>query len=136
MHAAASRFNQVDAPPEAKAKAARQLRGAYKQLGEEPPDVIAGQPSTAEEFERGPGWVTNPVETRRIHDYWTKPGQEGYAKIGWGVPGDFNRCRTLVGEKIAANSPEDMRFLNQICAQWHHDALGFWPGEHPTRAVA
>jgi hypothetical protein len=45
------------------------------------------------------------------------------------VPGDFNRCRALVGEKIAKNSPEDMRFLNQICAQWHHDALGYWPGD-------
>lgn len=81
-------------------------------------------------FGRGPGWVTNPADTKRLHDYWTKPGEEGYGKIGWGTGGDFNRCRALVGEKIAANSPEDTRFLNQICAQWHHDALGIWPGEH------
>jgi len=80
---------------------------------------------------RGPGWVTNPDDTKRLHDYWTKKGQPGYAKINWGVPGDFNRCRALVGEKIAANSPEDMGYLNQICAQWHHDALGWWPGR-PT----
>lgn len=84
----------------------------------------------AEAFKRGPGWLTNPADTKRLHDYWTKPGQEGYTKIAWGTGGDFNRCRVLVGEKIAANSPEDLRFLNQICAQWHHDALGIWPGEH------
>jgi hypothetical protein len=130
VHAAASRFNQVDAPAEAKAKAARALRGAYKTLGEDPPEVL--QASLVEDFGRGPGWVTNPVETRRIWAYWTQPGHEGYAKINWGVPGDFNRCRLEVGEEIGENSPEDLRFLNQICAQWHHDATGFWPGRAPT----
>lgn len=80
-------------------------------------------------FDRGPGWVTNPKETKRIHDYWTKKGQPGYAKIGWGTPGDFTRAKKLIGAKIAANSPEDMKYLNQIIAQWHHDALGYWPGE-------
>jgi 8-oxo-dGTP pyrophosphatase MutT (NUDIX family) len=80
-------------------------------------------------FDRGPGWVTNPVETRRIHDYWTKPGQPGYAKIGWGTAGDWTRAKALIGEKIAANSPDKMRFLNQIISQWHFDALGYWPGD-------
>ena len=133
VHAAAGRLNQVDAPAEAKAKAARALRGAYKTLGEDPPDAIK---ASLDEMGRGPGWVTNPVETRRIWAYWTQPGHEGYAKINWGVPGDFNRCRALVGEKIAENSPEDMRFLNQICAQWHHDAIGFWPGRAPSEQVS
>lgn len=41
VHNAAARFNQVKAPPEAKAKAAAALRGAYDTLGEDPPDVIA-----------------------------------------------------------------------------------------------
>jgi 8-oxo-dGTP pyrophosphatase MutT (NUDIX family) len=80
-------------------------------------------------FDRGPGWVTNPRETKRIHDYWTKKGQPGYAKIGWGTRGDFTRAKKLIGAKIAANSPEDMKYLNQIIAQWHHDALGYWPGD-------
>lgn len=80
-------------------------------------------------FDRGPGWVTHPSETKRIHDYWTRPGEEGYAKIGWSQPGDYRRCLTLVGEKIATNSPEDMRYMKRICAQWHHDALGYWPGD-------
>lgn len=80
-------------------------------------------------FRRGKGWVTNPKETKRLHDYWTKKGQPGYAKIAWGTPGDFRRAKALIGEKIAKNSPEKMRFLNQIIAQWHFDALGYWPGE-------
>lgn len=130
VHAAASRFGQVDAPPEAKAKAKSALRGAYSQLGEEPPEAIKAD-ADVETFGRGPGWVTNPEDTRRIHDYWTRPGEEGYIKVNWGVPGDFNRCRALVGEKIAENSPEDMKYLNQICAQWHYDAVGYWPGR-PT----
>ncbi len=80
-------------------------------------------------FDRGPGWITNPVETKRIHDYWTKKGEPGYAKIGWGTRGDFTRAKKLIGAKIAANSPEDMKYLNQIIARWHHDALGYWPGD-------
>jgi hypothetical protein len=90
-------------------------------------DLIGGSRLT---FDRGPGWVTDPKATNRIHDYWTKPGQEGYAKIGWGKPGDFARAKSLIGAKIAQHSPDKMRFLNQIIAQWHHDALGYWPATH------
>lgn len=89
--------------------------------------VAGARPETL--FKRGPGWVTDPVPTKRIHSYWTKPGQEGFIKIGWGQPGDFTRCTALVGEKIAENSPDKLRFLKRICAEWHHDALGYWPGE-------
>lgn len=115
---------------------------AYVTLGESPegfmPDIIEWDDEALAAslipFKRGPGWITNPEDTKRLHDYWTKPGEPGYAKIAWGEPGDFNRCRVLVGEKIAVNSPEDTRFLNQICAQWHKDALGIWPGEHKAAA--
>jgi hypothetical protein len=132
VHAAAARFNQVDAPPEAKTAAARALRGAYKQLGEDVPDALNAANISTVPFGRGPGWITNPRETKRLHDYWTKPGEPGYAKVDWGTPGDFQRCRSLIGEEIAENSPEDVRYLNQICAQWHHDATGYWPGRAPT----
>ena len=84
---------------------------------------------------RGPGWVTNPEDTKRIHDYWTVPGQPGYEKVQWGVDGDFNRCRVEVGQEIGEDSPEKLRFINQICAQWHHDATGFWPGHAPTETA-
>ena len=80
-------------------------------------------------FGRGPGWATNPEDTNRLHNYWTKKGQPGYAKVGWGTPGDFTRAKHLIGEKIAKNSPEKMKYLNQIIAQWHFDALGYWPGD-------
>lgn len=103
---------------------------AYVALGDWPEWEEELAASGATQFKRGAGWVTNPDDTKRLHDYWTKPGEPGYVKIGWGTGGDFNRCRVLVGEKIAENSPEDMRFINQICAQWHKDALGIWPGEH------
>jgi hypothetical protein len=131
VHAAASRLNQVDAPAEAKAKAKSSLRGAYKQLGEQPPDALKAT-AADEKFGRGPGWLTNPEDTRRIHDYWTVPGNAGYEKVQWGVPGDFNRCRVEVGEEIGEESPEKLRFINQICSQWHHDATGFWPGHAPA----
>jgi hypothetical protein len=100
--------------------------GALAASAYESGDLIGGRP---EAFKRGPGWVTNPKETNRIHDYWTKPGQPGYAKIGWGTSGDFTRAKRLIGEKIAKHSPDKMRFLNQIIAQWHFDALGYWPGD-------
>lgn len=81
------------------------------------------------QFNRGPGWVTDPKATKRIHDYWM-PGHPGGDKIAWGTPGDFARAKALIGEKIAKNSPTKARFLNQIIAQWHHDALGYWPATH------
>ena len=131
VHAAAGRFNQTDGPPDAKAKAKTTLRGAYRQIGEPPPDVLKSALVDKIEAKRGPGWITNPEATRRIHAYWTKKGEPGYEKIGWGVPGDFARCKVEVGQEIAENSPDKIRFLNQICAQWHYDALGWWPGR-PT----
>lgn len=76
-----------------------------------------------EAFNRGPGWVTNPVETKRIHDFWTKPGHEGYAKIRWGTPGDFTRLRSHLKKYI------DPLYLNRTAARWSHDVLGYWPGQ-------
>lgn len=132
VHAAAGRFNQVQASPEAKAAAARALRGAYATLGEDPPDAIKATGDTVA-FGRGPGWITNPEDTRRLHDYWTVPGHEGYAKIGWGTDGDFARCKVEIGQEIAEEDPATVaKYMNQICAQWHHDATGFWPGHAPA----
>jgi hypothetical protein len=135
VHAAASALaggrGGVDAPASEKSSAKAALRGLYKQLGETPPDSIAmsAEEAEAEAFDRGPGWVTDPKATKRIHDYWM-PGHPGGDKIGWGRGGDFNRCREQVGEEIGESSPAKLRFINQICAQWHHDALGFWPSTH------
>lgn len=84
----------------------------------EEPVQMAGDIET---FKRGPGWVTDPEPTRRIHDYWVRG--EGAAKIRWGTNGDWTRCTQQLREYI---SP---RFLKRTCAEWHHDALGYWPGE-------
>ena len=79
---------------------------------------ITSNPTT----EDGPGWLTHPIDTDRLRDYWVRG--VGAAKIGWGMPGDFNRCRALLAEYIQP------RFLAGYCANRHKDALGFWPGEH------
>jgi hypothetical protein len=81
--------------------------------------VAAGPVKT----EDGPGWLTHPVDTDRLRDYWTHG--KGAAKINWGVPGDFNRCRTLLAQYVKP------QHLNGYCANRHYDALGFWPGR-PT----
>ena len=70
--------------------------------------------------EDGPGWLTHPVDTDRLRDYWVRG--PGAAKINWGVPGDFNRCRLAVAEYVKP------QYLNGYCANRHYDALGFWPG--------
>ena len=70
--------------------------------------------------EDGPGWLTHPVDTDRLRDYWVRG--PGAAKIGWGSPGDFNRCRVNVAEYIKP------QHLNGYCANRHFDALGRWPG--------
>jgi 8-oxo-dGTP pyrophosphatase MutT (NUDIX family) len=70
--------------------------------------------------EDGPGWLTHPVDTDRLRDYWVRG--EGAAKIGWGVPGDFDRCRVNLAKYVKP------QYLAGYCANRHYDALGFWPG--------
>lgn len=70
----------------------------------------------------GPGWITNPKATSRIRRYWTHG--KGAAKIKWGVPGDFNRCRRELAKYV--KNPE---FLAGTCANMHKEALGVWPGQ-------
>lgn len=53
--------------------------------------------------------------------YWlTGPGA---AKIVWGTSGDFTRCDAELSKHVG---PEKAK---RICAQWHHDATGLWPGD-------
>lgn len=52
--------------------------------------------------------------------YWAHG--EGAAKVGWGTPGDFDRCVRLVSKY--------MRNPKGYCAERHHDALGIWPATH------
>jgi len=91
------------------------------------PEAIAAAGALAEfvdvapgRTEDGPGWLTHPVDTDRLRDYWTHGA--GAAKIAWGSPGDFNRCRVNVAKYVKP------QYLNGYCANRHYDALGFWPG--------
>ncbi|HEY6416567.1 MAG TPA: hypothetical protein VIX41_10030 [Acidimicrobiales bacterium] len=76
-----------------------------------------------------PGWLTHPVDTQRLRNYWTKGA--GAGKIRWGMPGDFNRCRRQLGKYIA-----NPAWLAGTCANLHYVALGFWPGQGPHASGA
>src|SRR5262245_10250893 len=128
--------NAIQAIGRAKDPAAtkRHIINQKTRLGCPDVSIPEGWDAEVETLGRGPGWITNPEDTKRLHDYWTVPGEPGYVKVNWGVPGDFNRCRVEVGQEIAEQDPaKAAKFINQICAQWHYDALGFWPGR-PTSA--
>lgn len=74
----------------------------------------------------GPGWITHPVATSRIRRYWTRG--EGAAKIAWGTPGDFTRCRRLLRKYV--QNPD---WLAGLCANMHKEVNGFWPGDRRNR---
>ena len=69
----------------------------------------------------GPGWITHPIPTARIRRYWVRG--KGAAKIRWGQPGDFNRCRRQLAKYV--RRPD---WLAGLCANMHKEALGVWPG--------
>jgi hypothetical protein len=127
VHNAAARINQVDAPEAAITSGERKLVAAYRRLDEEPPESLTAS-AFAPGTKDGPGWITHPVPTQRIRNYWTRGA--GAAKIRWGVPGDFNRCRNQLRKYIA--NPE---WLAGTCANLHFVALGVWPGRELTRSV-
>lgn len=204
VHAAAARLNQVDAPPEQISRAKSALRSFYKDLEEEPPEVVTAAlednapgrledgsapkcqygdepatqyvlhsegmayiPACDEHIEQakadaaasapdgepdegnidrigayaafapvprktkdGPGWITHPKPTKRITDYWVDG--VGAAKIGWGIPGDFNRCRVQLAKYV--QNPE---WLAGLCANLHYRALRTWPGQaHAGRTTS
>lgn len=61
------------------------------------------------------------ANTAKLKEYWAHG--EGAAKINWGAPGDFNRCRVNLGKYVTGNT------LDGLCANLHHMALGVWPGQ-------
>lgn len=86
--------------------------------------MIANHPANfAPGTKDGPGWITHPRATARIRRYWTHG--KGAAKIKWGAPGDFNRCRRQLAKYV--QRPD---WLAGLCANMHKEALGIWPSQH------
>lgn len=69
----------------------------------------------------------NPADRNQLKRYWTQPGQPGYAKIRWHTDGDWTRCHRHL-RKYVGDSP-----ARRICAQWHFEVNGFWPGSKLNR---
>lgn len=134
VHAAAARINQVEASPAAVASAKNALTRAYGELDEEAPESLTASATLAvnnipEITKDAPGWITDPRATSRLRNYWaTGPGA---AKINWGVPGDFNRCRAFLAEYV--QRPD---WLAGLCANIHYDAIGVWPGQERARVAS
>jgi len=123
VHAAAARVDQVDATDEQKASAKRSLLTAYRKLEEDPPESLtAAAFASAPGTHDGPGWATHPKDTQRLRDYWTRG--KGAAKIRWGQPGDFNRCRRQLAKYVP-----NPQYLAGTCANLHKVAMGLWPGQ-------
>lgn len=60
------------------------------------------------------------ASTEKLMHYWAQG--EGAAKIRWGVPGDFDRCRVELGKYVGPS------VVSGLCANLHHRATGAWPG--------
>lgn len=98
----------------------------YEAAAEAWPEEAAEQfaPGTRD----GPGWITHPRATQRITNYWVRG--PGAAKIGWGAPNDFYRCRRQLAKYV-----QNPNWLAGLCANLHKRALGIWPGEHDGKAA-
>jgi hypothetical protein len=102
------------------------IRKRFGQLdcpGVELPEDWAVAQAFAVGTKDGPGWITHPIPTARIRRYWTRG--KGAAKIKWGLPGDFNRCRAQLAKYV--QNPD---WLAGLCANMHYEALGIWPAQH------
>jgi hypothetical protein len=89
-------------------------------------EVLIASGAFAPGTKDGPGWITHPIPTARIRRYWVRG--KGAAKIRWGVPGDFNRCRRQLAKYV--QNPE---WLAGLCANMHKEAIGVWPGRETGR---
>lgn len=75
---------------------------------------------------------THPGKAQVLRDYWTGHGHGGpthhaFEKaIGWGTPGDFDRCVAMLTVK-GKMTPDQAK---GYCNLRHHEALGFWPAQH------
>jgi hypothetical protein len=64
-------------------------------------------------------------DNNELEKYW-KLGA-GAIKIRWKTSGDFTRCRRNLVKHVG------LARANRICAQWHFDMNGYWPGDKRNR---
>jgi hypothetical protein len=76
--------------------------------------MVAGREVSPEDVEN----------TERLMHYWAEG--KGAAKIRWGVPGDFDRCRTHLSKYVG---PE---VIDGLCSNLHQRATGARPGHAPS----
>jgi hypothetical protein len=67
-----------------------------------------------------PGDVSS---TERLMRYWAHG--PGAVKIGWGSPGDFDKCVVELGKYVGPG------VVKGLCANLHKRATGGWPGHAP-----
>jgi hypothetical protein len=72
--------------------------------------VVAGREATPKDAR----------STEKLMEYWAHG--EGAAKIGWGKPGDFDRCVAELGKHV---SPA---IVKGLCSNLHQRATGARPG--------
>jgi hypothetical protein len=68
--------------------------------------------------------LPHPGSAERLHEYWVHG--KGAAQIGWGAPGDFDRCVSLL-QAHAHFTPDQAK---GYCNLAHHAATGMWPAQH------
>lgn len=68
---------------------------------------------------------SRPGSDRQLRQYWVRG--EGAAKINWPTEGAFRRCVAQLGKYV--RDPEG------LCAEYHHEATGKWPGEKDHHAM-
>ena len=78
--------------------------------------TASGEDLTAADTHDAPGWITNPRETQRLRNYWTKGA--GAAKIRWGTPGDLTRCSKFLGKYVGP------QYAWGTCNNLHYEVFG------------
>jgi hypothetical protein len=76
--------------------------------------MVAGREATPSDVE----------STERLMRYWSEGA--GGQKIRWGVAGDFDRCRVLLGKYVSSEQ------LDGLCSNLHQRATGARPGHAPS----
>lgn len=69
-------------------------------------------------------WDTDAF-VNNLERYWKRG--KGAARIRWGTPGDWTRCHRFIRKHVGSARAK------RICAQWHRDTTGMWPGDKRNR---